>query len=531
MKLTYKLFLPIALVLIVTITAVSWVFISHEIEQMDREFEDQIATIAVTSVQMVHSFAEDYAEERGLRFHRVFESGSTVPDVQALEEEAWALFAGDPDAAGLRRVLHHEGQPWMYLYVPARLEANCAYCHGRGGGRINLFPDASTGDLVALFGVSGSMEELMAQRNFLQMSVVIVAIMVLLLISTAIHFSTRTLITRPVDRIVASAERIAEGDLTIEAPVQSNDEIGRLALAFNGMVYKLKEAMFQVNDTSNSVASASAQISASAEQMAAGAREQSSQTTQVAAAVEEMSATILENSRNAANTSETARQAKETAEAGYTVVNETIEGMKRIAEVVRQSATTVDALGESTSRIGNIVSVIDEIADQTNLLALNAAIEAARAGEQGRGFAVVADEVRALAKRTSDATKEIADMIRKIQDDTGGVVRTMRTGTEQVDDGIALADQAGRSLQEIVDKVDKVAGMIVQIAAATEEQSAASEEIASNVEEISLVTHQTAGATDQVARAAEELNRLTESLRELVNRFELGATQGGDRSA
>jgi len=241
MSLTYKLFLPIALVLIVTITTVSWVFISHETEHMDREFEDQIATIAISSVQMVHGFAENFAEERGFQFHRVFESGSADPEVQALENEAYALFESDPDATALQRVLNHNGQPWMYVYVPARNESNCAYCHGRGGGRIDLFPDADTGDLVALFGVSGPLEGLIAQKHFMQISVVIIAIGVLLLISAAIHFSTRKLIIRPVEGIVGAAERIAEGDLTIDAPVQSNDEIGRLAQAFNGMLDQIQD--------------------------------------------------------------------------------------------------------------------------------------------------------------------------------------------------------------------------------------------------------------------------------------------------
>jgi methyl-accepting chemotaxis protein len=259
--------------------------------------------------------------------------------------------------------------------------------------------------------------------------------------------------------------------------------------------------------------------------MAAGAQEQTSQATEVAGAVEEMTKTIIENSRNAANTVETARQAKVSAEQGGHVVEETVVGMKRIAEVVRQSAATVQELGKSSDQIGEIITVIDDIADQTNLLALNAAIEAARAGEQGRGFAVVADEVRKLAERTTKATKEIAGMITRIQTDTQGAVTAMEEGTKQVSTGIALADKAGASLHEIVNVSQKVTDAVTQIAGASEEQSKASEQISRNVEGISNVTNESAMGVQQIAQAAEDLNRLTENLQVLVGRFTLGTSK------
>jgi methyl-accepting chemotaxis protein len=165
--------------------------------------------------------------------------------------------------------------------------------------------------------------------------------------------------------------------------------------------------------------------------------------------------------------------------------------------------------------------VIDDIADQTNLLALNAAIEAARAGEQGRGFAVVADEVRKLAERTTKATKEIAAMIKTIQKDTAGAVESMGEGTKKVDEGIQLADKAGSSLQEIVQISQRVTDMVAQIAAASEQQSSASEQISKNVEAISAVTGQTASGTQQIARAAEDLNRLTDNLQGYLAKFKL----------
>jgi methyl-accepting chemotaxis protein len=331
----------------------------------------------------------------------------------------------------------------------------------------------------------------------------------------------------PVKTLAEQAGIIASGDLTVKVEHDSSDEIGQLAEAFKQMVNSLRETLTQVGEASSAVASASNEISSSTEQMAAGAQEQTSQAGEVASAVEEMTKTIVENSKNASSTADTAKDARVAAEQGGTVVEETVTGMKRIAEVVKQSAGTVQELGKSSDQIGEIIGVIDDIADQTNLLALNAAIEAARAGEQGRGFAVVADEVRKLAERTSKATKEIAGMIRKIQGETKGAVASMEEGTKQVDEGIKLADRAGNSLHVIVDISQKVTDMVAQIAAASEEQSSASEQISKNVEAISAVTGETAQGVQQIARAAEDLNRLTENMQQIIGRFRLSAEQSG----
>jgi methyl-accepting chemotaxis protein len=328
-------------------------------------------------------------------------------------------------------------------------------------------------------------------------------------------------VIKPVQESAVVLKEMGTGDLTVRMEGNHNGDLQLLKNSINQVAESLEKALQNVAEAVTATASASSEISSSTEQMAAGAQEQTSQASEVASSVEEMTKTIMENSQNAGAAAETAKKARLSAEQGGKVVSETVAGMKRIADVVNKSADTVKELGKSSDQIGEIISVIDDIADQTNLLALNAAIEAARAGEQGRGFAVVADEVRKLAERTTKATKEIAGMIKKIQTDTGGAVASMQQGTKEVQVGIELADKAGKSLQEIVGISQKVTDMVAQIAAASEQQSSASEQIAKNVEAISKVTSETAQGTQQIARAAEDLNQLTENLQQQVAAFKI----------
>lgn len=319
--------------------------------------------------------------------------------------------------------------------------------------------------------------------------------------------------------LLSEMNRFAGGELDAELVVDREDEIGQLCQGFNSAIANVSEMVRDVAESTSAVASASSQISSSTEEMAAGAQEQTAQASEVSSAVEEMAKTIIENSRIASHTAGKAKDAKETASDGEKIVHETVTSMKEIAETVKVVAETVQKLGRSSEQIGEIINVIDDIADQTNLLALNAAIEAARAGEQGRGFAVVADEVRKLAERTTKATKEIAGMIKTIQDDTTWAVGSIEEGTIRVDKGITLADKAGTSLRNIVQLSQDLTDSVSQIAAASEQQSTASEQISKNVVAITTVTGETASGTQQIARAAEDLNRLTEGLQEKINRF------------
>jgi methyl-accepting chemotaxis protein len=371
-------------------------------------------------------------------------------------------------------------------------------------------------DLIVV--AEGYTDEFIGGASSVMARAMAIAIIISLMVCiVSIYFLTKKMF-QPLKEMVS---QMVVGDLNTKLASERDDEIGDLQRGFDNFVDFIRETLLQVSEASGALASASSEISSSTEEMAAGTQEQTNQASEVASAVEEMAKTIVENSKNAVRTAETAKQAKDTAEQGGKVVEETVAGMNKIAAVVNQSAETVKALGKSSDQIGEIIGVIDDIADQTNLLALNAAIEAARAGEQGRGFAVVADEVRKLAERTTKATKEIATMIKTIQNDTMGAVTSMNDGTKQVDEGIKLAERAGASLKEIVNVSQTVTDMITQIAAASEQQSSTSEQISKNVEAITSVTGQTADGTQQIARAAEDLNRLTENLQQTLRKFRL----------
>jgi methyl-accepting chemotaxis protein len=334
-----------------------------------------------------------------------------------------------------------------------------------------------------------------------------------------------------IEKILNEMDRFANGDLTARLPVEDDCEISRLHIGFNRSVSNIREMLQEVSNTTVAISNAINEISSATEEMATGTQQQSLQTTEVASAMEEMAGTIINNSINAKSTMETASQEKKSAEQGQQVVNETVLGMKRISKVVNHSVETVAALGRSSDRIGEIISVISDIADQTNLLALNATIEAARAGEQGRGFAVVADEVRILADKTTQATKEISDKINTIQVDTQNVVKSMEEGTEEVKKGIDLANEAGDVLQDFVKNSIAVTDKVAQIAFASEEQSTAIEQISKNVETISSVTQESAFSMQQTAHTVEKLNQKINKLHKVVNKFKYsgnGQTDDGN---
>ena len=313
------------------------------------------------------------------------------------------------------------------------------------------------------------------------------------------------------------AERVANGDLTVKM------QAGRSGIyeGIREMVHSLREVMDEVNKSSHAVSSASVQLHANAAQTTEGSHEVVSQADTVATASEEMAATSADIAQNCHQAAESSNRASQAAQTGARVVRETVEGMTRIAEKVRSSASAVEQLGARSDQIGEIVATIEDIADQTNLLALNAAIEAARAGEQGRGFAVVADEVRALAERTTKATREIGEMIKSIQKDTRLAVSAMEDGVQEVELGTTGAASSGQALEAILMQINEVTGQINQIATAAEEQTATTREITNNIHNISDTVKMSARSSEEISLASSQLSDLSVELQEMVKKFKL----------
>ena len=330
-------------------------------------------------------------------------------------------------------------------------------------------------------------------------------------------------VSRSLKHLLHMVQDVAEGegDLTKRLQVESRDELGELAKWFNSFLEKLHGVISEVAKNAEQVASASEEISATANQSAESARVQSDQTHQVATAMQEMSATVQQVSENSHQAADSADKAARAARQGGQVVEETLATMRSIADSSRKAAARIAELGKNSEQIGKIIGVIDDIADQTNLLALNAAIEAARAGEQGRGFAVVADEVRKLAERTSKATKEIATMIESIQTETKQAVQAMELGSKDVQVGVEKTTASGAALEEIIQTAEHVGNMISQIATAAGQQSGATAEINSNVSQISSLTQESATAAGQTAQACTGLSNLALDLNKLVGQFKL----------
>ncbi|KAB2852313.1 MAG: methyl-accepting chemotaxis protein [Ignavibacterium sp.] len=325
----------------------------------------------------------------------------------------------------------------------------------------------------------------------------------------------------PIQESAKLIGKYADGDFTSRITSQYKGDHQLIVNSLNTMGDSVSRVLNQVKEAVQAAASAANQISSSTEEMAAGAQEQSSQATEVAGAVEEMTKTILETSKNASVAAESSKFANETGLKGTKKVEESKNGMNKIVSSAQNTAHIISSLTNKTDQIGEITQVINDIADQTNLLALNAAIEAARAGEQGRGFAVVADEVRKLAERTTKATKEIADMIKMIQREAKDADESMNEAKTAVELGMKLTDEVGVVLNEISHENNKVADVVGQVAAASEEQSSAAEQISKNIESISSVTQQSASGLQQIAHASEDLNRLTLNLQELIAQFKV----------
>lgn len=331
----------------------------------------------------------------------------------------------------------------------------------------------------------------------------------------------RRMLTRPMANVMEALGRLAQGDLTASVAVRSEDEIGRLSRSFNESTGKLRDAVNAVTKTTNEVATAASEIAASADEMAQSLRTQEEQALQVSTAVTEMSASVSEVASKSTEAATTAKESGRQASEGGETVGKTVGKMRSINDEVRHAADAVQSLALKAEAIGQVIEVIKDVADQTNLLALNAAIEAARAGEHGRGFAVVADEVRKLAERTTKATGEVAANIEEIQFGTRSAVEKITGCTGHVDEGVSMAGDAGRTLEAIVSSSNNVDAMVGAIAAAAQEQADASEQVSKSIDAINRTTRESSEAASQAAQAAANLSTQAEQLRRVVEKFKV----------
>ncbi|HEX5393666.1 MAG TPA: methyl-accepting chemotaxis protein [Rhodocyclaceae bacterium] len=333
-------------------------------------------------------------------------------------------------------------------------------------------------------------------------------------------------IMRSIQVVVDSTQGVGQGDLAIPPIPAGDTEMGQLGHAFNAMIANIGGVVKKVTGTAAKVSVSAHEIHVVADQISQTAVDVADQARSVAEASAEMANSSGEISNTCHLAAANALQAKQSAENGAVVVEQTVRLMQEIAQTVEGSSRTVASLGDRSSQIGAIIGTIKEIADQTNLLALNAAIEAARAGEQGRGFAVVADEVRKLAERTSEATHEIGTMIQSIQDETGSAVAAMERGTRQVEAGTAEASRSGEALNQILAQVTDLAVQLEQISVAAERQSATTEEISGSIQSITSTIQVTADDARSSATAASAMNSIAEELMTNIGRFKVDEDTG-----
>lgn len=344
---------------------------------------------------------------------------------------------------------------------------------------------------------------------------------IVVILALIFSFFTAMSITKPIQKAVDYAKQLAAGDLNINVGKQGSNESGTLLLAIQTVSNNLKEMIGQIADTSNKLNESSSYLSNALDKTGNGAKEQLNRTEQISDAMQQLSIAVQEVSQNTVNAAHVATNADEEAQAGFNVIQNTIQHIGLLDEEIKQTSSQITNLAEETNNIGKILEVIGGIAEQTNLLALNAAIEAARAGEQGRGFAVVADEVRVLAKRTQESTTEIHTLIERIQNGTNGVVTSMEQSNSLLVSSIDSASKSGDAFSAITESITKINDMNTQSASASEEQSVATEQVNESMQAVNGISQENHTIMMETVKSCEDLAKLSSVLKDTVKQFKM----------
>ncbi len=469
------------------------------------EFRKELDSLSA----MVNESGIKYAYTVIMKQEKVLFTLSSYTKEELEKGQLTALFEPYEDAsAGLRKAL--VGNAAVFDQ----------YTDQWGTFRSVFLPSRLPGGFTYAIGIDIGVDEIKAAMRTSLVGCLLIGLGVFVA-GTIIAFWVAWSISRRMGRLASHLNHIANGDLGGLVSKTSDDELGMLADDMNRMVEKLRSLLESVRIAADSVAAAARQFHVTAASMSSEVEAVASQAVVVATAAEEMAATSQEIAGNCNSAARSVKETEEIARSAEGVVHQTVRVMADISKMVIKSATTVKELGASSDQIGTIVGAIDEIADQTNLLALNAAIEAARAGEQGRGFAVVADEVRALAERTGRATGEIAGMIGSIQRNILDAVRSMEEGVVQVARGTEDAARSGDALQDILRHSGAITSQVSQVALAAGEQTATTGEISTNINLITTIAQKTAHEVQSSVTAARQLMDLVQVLQEQVGQFKL----------
>lgn len=439
--------------------------------------------------------------------------------------QQFGVGSGDEEPQNeLERQVLEDGLPYMAIdsdaqvlraILPAMnrtdyLGKNCTLCHAV----------APEGAVLGAVTMNISLEEINKEANTFAISLFILSVIISFVLLSFVYIFIRAFITNPLGQMTQGMEAVASGgrdSLEAALEVKGKDEIGQASIAFNKVVARFGNLVGAIRGSVEKMQTSVERLSGVADTTAQAASNQQSQTDQVASAMNEMTATVQEVSQSANNAATSAQEAKDSATNGKDVVLQTIAMINTLARDIQQADEVIQQVEGSTESIGVVLQVIRDVAEQTNLLALNAAIEAARAGEAGRGFAVVADEVRNLAQRTEESTSHIEEQVSKLQKHARQAVEVMQNSRKQAEEGVQQAAKGGEALDRITQGVESISDMTSQIASAAEEQSAVASEIDRNIIDISHMAEDTASQAQDSVKVAEQLRQIARDLEQLVN--------------